>query len=402
MRVLIVASDTIPHVGGKSTHILDLADGFKKNNVEFDIISLKTLGRKIELAIKIQLIYYRIFNKYLFNYKFKKIWSGLLNEFVFNYCIKNHVDYISVQDAFAATSIKTTVQKLEIKTVLTMHTYFGIENALDMQLSKSDKKLYEKSLDYELQALDVVDGIIAVDERIERHVNDIVNEKKNGHTNVKRISSIVNFTNISKYNFPNIEVKKMYRNKLGLNDNHFVVICVRRMVEKNGVIYAVKAISSIKDDDIRLLIAGDGPQKPVIEKYIKDNHLENRVRLLGSLEGENIKKIYMAADISVVPSITVNGLQEATSISAIEAMACGLPVIASNIGGLPQLIENNKTGILVEEGNAYAIGEAIVALKQDKNFYSKISENARKHVEIYNSHVMASNEYINEFKKCSE
>ena len=78
----------------------------------------------------------------------------------------------------------------------------------------------------------------------------------------------------------------------------------------------------------------------------------------------------------MVPSVPCRGVIEATSISAIEAMACGCGLVASNIGGLSEIVENNVTGILVESGNSGAIAMAINQILNDKTVFSRLSTNA--------------------------
>ena len=397
MNILIVSSEYVPHVGGKSTHIIDLIEGLKKNHVNVFLISRTTFGKKREYLIKMILSPIRVLNKDLFDYLHSYVRNRVLNSMVEKFCVEYQVDLISIQEAATAHAIKKTIQKHRIKTILTMHTYFGLEKTMDRKMDKRKQKYYEKVLAFELEALTIVSGIITVDQRIRQHIIDNILNSDARVITPDKVKMIPNFTNIGLYNIPSNEEKTYYRNKYGINPDYFVICCVRRLVEKNGVINAVKAMSKIKDSNVVLLIAGDGIQKKLIKEFISNNKLAEKVILLGSLNGDKVRELYMLSDISIVPSITVNGLQEATSISAIESMACGVPTIASNIGGLKQLIKNHETGILVDEGNIEQIANAIIKLKNNTEYYSHIQNNSREYIELNHSNIKAAKEYYDAF-----
>jgi len=402
MLILFVASDTIPHVGGKSTHIVDLMEGLNHIGVKTDVISLSNLGRRKELFVKTLIAPLKFIRPDMFNFYFSKVWRKLLNNMVKQYCEEHKVDFISFQDAFAAYSSREALKKRQLVSVLTMHTYFGLESFPGNEDPRR-LEVYNKVLEREMESLEIVDGIIGVDRRIEKHVQENLakSQKKNKSVKVRHVTSIANFTNTSKFRIPSTYEKDKFRKEFGVADDSFVISCARRLVEKNGVINAVEAINML-DDNCILLIAGDGPEKEMIQKYIGEEGLESRVKLLGSLDNERTRRLFMLSDVSVVPSITVNGLQEATSISALEAMACGLPTIVSNIGGLPEIIKNNETGILVDENNPKLIADSIVELKSDADYRSDIGSNARKYVEAKHSHIEVAKVYLKEFKRTKD
>jgi len=398
LKVLIVASDTFPHIGGKSSHIRDLMKGFRAENVDCQLISLSSLGRLMEIMIKCPLLPLKLINVYLYNYIFTRIWSRILNRLVHNYCLSNKPDFISVQDAFAAQAILTTVKKVQITVSLTMHTYFGIEQSLDRKMNYLSRLIYRSNLSDELRALRVIDGLVAVDQRIHEHVKGHIEAGMFRHITT---TAIMNFTATDVFKAPTALARAQIRHHYNISDEVFVAICARRLVEKNGVMFVVKAMRKISDDSVMLLIAGDGPQRKMIEKYIQLHSLEEKVKLLGAVDDKRVIDLYMMSDISIVPSVTVNGLQEATSISAIEAMSCGLPTIASNIGGLTQLIKSDHTGILVDEADEESIAREIGRLKKNKALYQDISINARDHVRKNHSHISAARKYLDFFERLS-
>lgn len=396
MKILICTTDDYPHHGGKSTHIGDLTSGLKKIGIDYEIIDrskinnfkykfIKLLFQPIKLVSYKHYIYYRKkLEFFLFKQMFKKV------------IIKNKNSVISAQDAAACTIIGRI--GLNVPIVLTMHTYIGIELTLDNSVFREGDRLYESLYKFELESLAYADSVITVDKRIEKHIRNLINTNFNYIDKPNRVLSIANFTDTEKFRITSQDLKDKLRIKNKLSKDDFVICCIRRLVEKNGVLTLVKAINILKNHQIKCLIAGDGPQMPVIEKYIIENGLSGKIQLLGSLDNKDILEIYAVSDIAVVPSITVNGLQEATSISAIESMACGLPTIASNIGGLKQLFIHKKTGILVEENNPDQLAEAIVELMNNKNMRIEIGRNAREFIVNNHSHIKATELYMNEYK----
>ncbi len=143
----------------------------------------------------------------------------------------------------------------------------------------------------------------------------------------------------------NMYARKEIRKELNIKPDEKLAIVTRRLVWKNGVNYLALASQFIKHKNLKLLLIGDGEEKETIrknlEKYFKDRYV-----MMGSMTHENIVPFYSAADLSVLPSI-----MEATSISGLEAMASGLPLVGTKVGGIPVLIKDGETGYLCESKN---------------------------------------------------
>lgn len=141
-----------------------------------------------------------------------------------------------------------------------------------------------------------------------------------------------------------------------------VVLFVGRLAEKKGVKYLIKAM---KDVDALLVIVGDGPLREQLKEQAKV--LGEKVIFLGSKTHDELKTIYASADIFVAPSITAkDGDQEGLPTTIMEAMASGLVVIASNSGGIPQIIQDGVNGLLCEEKNMHELAENILKLLNDE------------------------------------
>lgn len=396
MKILICTTDDYPHHGGKSTHISDLISGLRIKGVEYEIIDRTQINNAIYKFIKLLFQPLKLVSFKHYIYYRKK-----LELFLYKIKVKDRIkngkfSVISAQDAAACTIVGRI--GLDISIVLTMHTYIGIELTLDNSFFHEGDRLFEDLYKFELESLFHANTVIAVDKRIEKHITELINSNHDYKDKPKRVLSIPNFTDTDKYTITNHDIKDKLRKGYNLTKNDFIVCCARRLVEKNGVISLIKAINIIKNHQIKCLIAGDGPQMPFIKKYIVDNDLDEKIQLLGSLDSNELLDVYAVSDIAVVPSITVNGLQEATSISAIESMACGLPTIASDIGGLKQLITHRETGILVEENNPEKIADAIIELMDNPNLRFEIARNAREFIVNNHSHIKSTELYMDEYR----
>jgi len=137
------------------------------------------------------------------------------------------------------------------------------------------------------------------------------------------------------------------RRRFGARPEDFIAMTVRRLYPKNGVQYAVRAVPQCLEDipNFRLIVVGDGPLRSELERLVKELDIEENVRFLGILPNKEIPSLMQAADVGVFPS-----LAEATSIAALEFMAVGTPVVASKVGGLPEIVRDGETGFLFDIG----------------------------------------------------
>ncbi|MFN0149856.1 MAG: glycosyltransferase family 4 protein [bacterium] len=179
------------------------------------------------------------------------------------------------------------------------------------------------------------------------------------------------------------------RRSTGLGAAERFVLVPRRLVKKTGVVFAVRAMAHESlarppHDAVVLAIAGDGPERAEIAREAEQLALGGpggRVRILGDVPRAVLASLYRAADAIAIPSISHAGVIEATSISALEAMATGKVVVASRIGGLAELIDDGRTGLLVPEGDAPALAGALRRVLDEPESSAAIGRSAREYVE---------------------
>ena len=153
----------------------------------------------------------------------------------------------------------------------------------------------------------------------------------------------------------------------------FIVISVARLEKVKGIEYLIKAVK-----DFKLLIIGDGSERKNLENLVQKLNLKDKVTFLGQIPNKEIPHHLMEADCLVVPSV-----REGFGISVLEAQAAGLPVIGTRVGGILDLIKDQKTGILVEPKNVQQIEEAVSKIKSDPEFTRSLIENARNNARKY-------------------
>lgn len=148
-----------------------------------------------------------------------------------------------------------------------------------------------------------------------------------------------------------------------------IITCIAELHPRKGIIYALEAMKHFaeKEEKIKLVIVGSGEEKTIYEKYIKENNLKDYVILLG--RRHDIPQILRASDVFILPS-----LNEAFGLVLLEAMMAKLPIIATNNGGIPEIIKDGENGLLIAPKNTQAIIEAIKKLTTLPDLVRKMSE----------------------------
>ena len=195
-----------------------------------------------------------------------------------------------------------------------------------------------------------------------------------------KIVEIPNGINLRDFEVP--YSKEECRRKLGLSVDKRIILFLGVLHPKKGPDILLKAMPSVISEipDSELVIVGDGVMRRELEELSRKYEVKGHVKFVGFVD-ENLKPLYYkAADVFCLPSIITS---ESFGIVNLEAMACGVPVVASKIGGIPDVVKNGKTGLLVPPRDPKALAEAIICLLQDENVRRKMGRNARKKAENY-------------------
>jgi colanic acid/amylovoran biosynthesis glycosyltransferase len=162
---------------------------------------------------------------------------------------------------------------------------------------------------------------------------------------------------------------------------HLVQAC--RLVEKKGLLTTLAAFRRFSRDypNARLVIAGEGPMKDALLRRINQLSLENQVSLTGFLNQDDLRQIYRESHIFIHPSeLASDSNQEGIPNSMLEAMASGLPVVATRHGGIPEAVQEGVDGILVPERDEPALYEALLKLASQPDTWRLMGTQASRSV----------------------
>lgn len=372
-KILLITEAPIPHFGGMSTHILLLQKELRNKGYEVDILS----GNKLrDPKIKLKGILKGIINfENLRNSWMKERIKYLKSQLDL---ISENYDIIHSHDPVASKVYKNEKSNL----VTTIHGPM-VEHAKEH--GRFNKSYIGYLTEIEQECFSKSDILISVD----TGQKEIL---KNKGVNENMIRIIYNSINVN-------ETQKKATNFKGTKkfENEKFILIARRLVPKNGVDFGIKAfLKWTRDKDVKLVIAGDGPLRNELEQMVLNSTQKEKVAFLGNTSNDEVLYLMSKAICSIVPSLPTEGVVEATSLTALEALALNIPLIASNIGGLKEidmgkgiinLVEPDNTDQLILALDKVYKGEKMKSTKSaehiTKNFGS--SNWANKHLDIYNS-----------------
>ena len=164
----------------------------------------------------------------------------------------------------------------------------------------------------------------------------------------------------------------------------FRLLTVARLVEVKGIEHALRAVALMRTDmpELRYIIVGDGPLRLMLEELAKRLSIEDVVCFKGALSSEEVEREFAAAHAFVLPGVVApSGEQEGQSLVIAEAQACGIPVIATAVGGIPESLRNWQSGILVPPADPLALGSALITLARNTGMREQMGRAGRALVE---------------------
>jgi colanic acid/amylovoran biosynthesis glycosyltransferase len=187
-------------------------------------------------------------------------------------------------------------------------------------------------------------------------------------------------------NHMGVDTEKFRSHKKEASGDTLNVLTVARLTEKKGQCYALQAIGQAAQvvPKLEYHIAGDGPLLAELKEMTKKLDIENRVVFHGKVDSDEVLTLYKEADIFLLPSVTPSsGDMEGIPVALMEAMACGIPVIASQHSGIPELVIDGQTGYAVPERDFNALAEKVRCLAVDDQLRIKLGDQAREYVKVH-------------------
>jgi len=175
---------------------------------------------------------------------------------------------------------------------------------------------------------------------------------------------------------PDAQVRAKMRKELNVLPEEVVFCCVARFAkEKNlPVLLQSFAVLYAKNPLVRLVLVGDGPEKPILEAFLAKNGLKNAVLQVG--EVKDVRPYLQAADVFVLPS-----LMESLPLSLLEACACGLPALVSQVGDMPLVVRHGESGFVFNAKDPVVLSALMAELTENTDLRKKMGKNARTRTE---------------------
>jgi glycosyltransferase involved in cell wall biosynthesis len=155
-----------------------------------------------------------------------------------------------------------------------------------------------------------------------------------------------------------------------------VLVFAGRLGRQKALGVALHALAEV--GDVKLVIAGDGPERSSLERRVEELRLDDRVRLLGSVPRETVLRLFKAADASLLSSAWENFPH-----TVVESLAVGCPVIATAVGGVPEVVRDGENGLLVPPGDPSALAQAITRFFGDADLRRTLRGSAERSVAGY-------------------
>jgi L-malate glycosyltransferase len=170
--------------------------------------------------------------------------------------------------------------------------------------------------------------------------------------------------------------RQAVRQEMGVGADDFVVLMVARLDPLKDHATAILAAEAARRriPDLRLVLIGDGPERPRIESLVRERSLQERVRFLGLRN--DVSRLWAGADIALLSSIS-----EGIPLTILEAMASWLPVVSTNVGGVGEVIVDGENGLLAPSRDAEALAGQLIRLAVDSDLRKRLAASGRRRVE---------------------
>lgn len=181
------------------------------------------------------------------------------------------------------------------------------------------------------------------------------------------------------------------------NDDVLRLISVGRLatIKNHKLMIDALNLCVLQNRNIYLTIVGDGPEREYLEHYVRDLELTDHIEFLGFRN--DIKELITAHDVFVLSSD-----YEGISIALLEAMSLSRPTIATNVGGIPETIQHQKSGLIVPKGDVERFSEAILKLGKSREWQKEMGSNAREYFQNNFHEDIMLDKYVNLYRSCVE
>jgi glycogen synthase len=361
--VIHVLTGAYPFKGGVASHVETLSASQQASGMSIAIVSRNSLQRWEQMTAKVVAFIARPFGIGASYVGYHYFLTARLRRLLRRLAAQKQPDIVHFH-----SGTKATIRINDIASVVTCHSDWVNELVGDGRVRRATRAS-KHLLEIEGDAYQRAHLTIAVDTRLAHHVREL--------SPTSQVEVVFNSVDLNAMEPEMTEnAQRRILEDLHIPEHKVLVACPRRLVIKNGVEVAVRMMKMLPSE-FHLVIAGDGPLRQELERLSDALSLRRSVTFTGGLERSAVYSLLAACPFTVIPSVTVEGLQEATSVAAIEAMNAASIVVASSIGGLRELITDGLTGALFPEGDAEAAAKRILAMSADLPLMNEIRAKAR-------------------------
>ena len=349
MRVLHVTISF--HRGGKRIAIASLIEGLRKLGVESSLCLLDELGcaqdEIISLGVKAEVLSRRSLFDRAALARFRKL------------CNTENIDVIHTHDAASqATAVLATLGRADVPVLMTFHRSLGFESA-----TLADR------LRNGLVGLQCGAIVVGSQERREHFLDQ-------NFVSARKVVRIPFGTDLSQFH-PDPESRAAVRKELGFSPESTVIGTIGHFGPEKGVDIAIRAFLELKSrptgGPLFLAIFGEGPRKQELERLAETAGRDGRAQIRFIGFRDDIHRCMRGMDVLLhAPRL------EAFGLVIIEAMASGLPVVASRIGGIPDLVRDGRTGFLAEVENPKSFADSMEQMLNNRSLLAKMGETAHR------------------------
>src|SRR3989338_1197729 len=372
MKILVI-NDSCKEVGGAETYIFGIIKLLRGEGHEVYLFSYDSESRKDEHSLILK--------------HTKKISKFLFHRFIFNprvyrelrqYIKEINPDIIHMHNNYAySLSVLFALRKLDIQVIHHVHDW-GLVCPTAWSVYKKNLQVCKSVEGIQLKCL--TSGCLPLHHWVLTYFRDKMSiklERENVRLFISPSIKLIDY--LKNHNltpaiwlphfveFENVKIKNPRQN---------IILYVGVLSVNKGVEYLIKAFPLIKEkiNGVKLHIVGDGPEREKLEQLSKELNIEGYVKFFGKIPHERVIEAYTKAKILVIPSIWMkNG-----PFVLYEAMNAGKPVIASNRGGIVDLVRDNVNGLIVEPANSQDIAKKTIKLLKDKELLKQYSLNSKK------------------------
>jgi len=354
MDILMISGEFPPVSGGVGYYVYNLAKNLKSRGYEVTVITRGSTKTKEEILDGIKVFRVQFLPAYPFHV--------YPHQLALNKILKKIIDNIDIIHLHSPLIPEPEIKK-KIPTIVTEHgTAKGFIDGLEL---KDLFSLTQKMFSWMYTSIDR--NVIRMANKITAVSRITANEIKHYYKINRKIEVVGNGVDTSIFS-PN------KRNKTW--DFEYVLYTGALITKKGPPDLIESARLVVKEfPELKFILTGKGPLEKYLRELIKKYQLSNNVVLLGYVARNQLLELYKNAIIYVLPSY-----HEGLPTTVLEAMACELPVITTPVGGIPEVVESGKNGILVPPKNPKKLAGALITLLHNKRKRKKLGKNARKTV----------------------